>query len=122
MGLPLFQILIAPVRRGLAAPEDEWVTVTDGLHSDQNPRFSSDGKTIYFTSTRDGTLCIWAQPLDPASKRPLGPPIAFEHFHNEAGRAAAFFRGDGVDLTVARDKILINLPLVHSEIWMTEFN
>jgi Tol biopolymer transport system component/DNA-binding winged helix-turn-helix (wHTH) protein len=121
MGLPLFQILIAPVRRGLAAPESEWMTVTDGLHSDQNPRFSSDGKTIYFTSTRDGTLCIWAQPLDPASKHPLGPPIAFEHFHNEAGRAAAFFRGDGVDLTVARDKVLINLPLVHSEIWMTEF-
>jgi Tol biopolymer transport system component/DNA-binding winged helix-turn-helix (wHTH) protein len=121
-GLAFPQILIAPVRQGSAAKTADWIPVTDGRHSDENPLFSVDGNTIYFTSTRDGSLCIWAQPLDPASKRPLGPPIAFEHFHNEAGRAAAFFKGAGTDLTLSRDKILITLPQIQSDIWMSEFN
>jgi eukaryotic-like serine/threonine-protein kinase len=114
------QILIAPVRNGSAAVEAEWIAVTDGKHGDDKPQFSADGNTIYFTSTRDdGYLCIWAQRLDPVTKRPLGTPFAFEHFHNSAGRAAAIHQGSS-DLSVARDKILINLPQVHSEIWTTQ--
>ena len=66
---------------------------------------------MYFTSTRDGYLCIWAQRLDPVSKHPLGSPFAYEHFHNSPGAAAAFDQGT-FDLSVARDKILINLPQV----------
>jgi DNA-binding winged helix-turn-helix (wHTH) protein/Tol biopolymer transport system component len=116
---PLSQLLIAPVRRGAPAAEAEWIAVTDGRHRDDKPQFSADGNTLYFTSTRDGTLCIWAQRLDPVTKHPLGPPFAYEHFHDSAGRAGASSLG-GSDLSVARDKILINLPQVHSDTWMTQ--
>jgi eukaryotic-like serine/threonine-protein kinase len=115
------QILIAPVRNGSAAGEAEWIAVTDGQHSDDKPQFSADGNTVYFTSTRDDYLCIWAQRLDPVTKHPVGSPFAFEHFHNTAGRAAVFNQGSS-DLSVARDKILINLPQVRSEIWMTQLH
>jgi dipeptidyl aminopeptidase/acylaminoacyl peptidase len=72
------QILIAPVRYGLAAaPKTEWIAVTDGRNNDDKPQFSPDGNTVYFTSTRDGSLCIWAQRLDPATKHPLGQPPRF---------------------------------------------
>jgi hypothetical protein len=114
------QITIAPVRHGSAAGEAEWIAATDGRYEDDKPQFSADGNTVYFTSTRDGYLCIWAQRLDPATKHPLGPPFAFEHFHNSAGRSGA---SDQIysDLSVARDKILINLPQVHAaDIWMTQ--
>jgi DNA-binding winged helix-turn-helix (wHTH) protein/Tol biopolymer transport system component len=117
--LPPAQILIAPVRNGSAAGEAEWIAVTDGKHGDDKPQFSADGNTVYFTSTRDGYLCIWAQRLDPMTKHPLGPPFAYEHFHNAAGRAGVNHQGSS-DLSVARDKILINLPQVRSEIWMTQ--
>ena len=114
------QILIAPVRHGSAAAEAEWIAVTDGQHIDDKPQFSADGNTVYFTSTRDGYLCVWAQRLDPVTKHPLGSPFAYEHFHNATGRTAAFNQGRS-DLSVASDKILINLPQVtHSEIWMTQ--
>jgi DNA-binding winged helix-turn-helix (wHTH) protein/Tol biopolymer transport system component len=116
---PLSQILIAPVRHGSAATEGEWIAVTDGRHRDDKPQFSADGNTLYFTSTRDGNLCIWAQRLDPLTKHPLGPPFAYEHFHDSAGRAGAFSLEDS-DLSVARDKILINLPQVHSDTWMVQ--
>jgi eukaryotic-like serine/threonine-protein kinase len=113
------QILIAPVRNGSAAAEGEWIAVTDGTHGDDKPQFSADGNTVYFTSTRDEYLCIWAQRLDPVTKHPLGSAFAYEHFHNSEGRAAVVRQGQS-DLSVARDKMLINLPQVHSEIWMTQ--
>jgi DNA-binding winged helix-turn-helix (wHTH) protein/dipeptidyl aminopeptidase/acylaminoacyl peptidase len=117
--LPIAELLIAPVRNGSAAGEAEWIAVTDGKHGDDKPQFSADGNTLYFTSTRDEYLCIWAQRLDPVTKHPLGSPFAYEHFHNAEGRAAVALQGQS-DLSVARDKILINLPQVHSEIWMTQ--
>jgi Tol biopolymer transport system component/DNA-binding winged helix-turn-helix (wHTH) protein len=116
------QIMIAPVQHGSAAKQAEWITVTDGRSYDDKPQFSADGNTLYFTSARDGYLCIWAQRLDPATKHPLGPPFAFEHFHNSAGRGGTnFWQVSSADLSVARDKILINLPEVNSaDIWMTQ--
>jgi eukaryotic-like serine/threonine-protein kinase len=115
---PPSQIMIAPVRLGSAAPEAEWIPVTDGKHSDDKPQFSPDGNTVYFTSARDAYLCIWAQRLDPATKHPLGPPFAYEHFHNHGGWVATMNQGSS-DLSVARDKMLINLPQGESDIWLT---
>jgi len=114
------QIFIAPVRNGVAGREAEWIAVTDGRSSDDKPQFSPDGNTAYFTSTRDGYLCIWAQKLDPATKRPVRSAVAYEHFHNSMGRDAADpdWQGDS-DLVVARDKILINLSQIRTDIWMT---
>ncbi len=113
------QIMMAPVRHGLAGRKAEWIPVTDGVHSDDKPQFSADGNTVYFTSTRDGYLCIWARKLDPVTKHPVGAPFAFEHFHNSAGHDASLNQF-GSDLSVARDKMLINLPEIHSAIWMTQ--
>jgi Tol biopolymer transport system component/DNA-binding winged helix-turn-helix (wHTH) protein len=121
------QLMIAPVRNGLAGKEAEWISVTDGRYYNDKPQFSPDGNTLYFTSSRDGYLCIWAQKLDPMTKRPVGQPFAYEHFHNSAGRDAATFWGNGgsyfgfPDLSVARDKILFELPQFHTEVWMTQF-
>ncbi len=114
--------MIAPVRNGVAGKEAEWIAVTDGRYSDDKPQFSPDGNTVYFTSTRDGYLCIWAQKLDPVTKRPVGEPLGYEHFHNSAGRDGATFWGRDVfpDLSVARDKMLMELPEFRTEIWMTQ--
>jgi eukaryotic-like serine/threonine-protein kinase len=116
---PKAQILVAPVRNRLAGKESEWIAVTDGRYSDDKPQFSPDGNTVYFTSTRDGYLCIWAQRLDPVTKHPVGPPVPYEHIHNSLGRDAD---QGASNLSVARDKILINLPQVRSDIWITRIN
>jgi hypothetical protein len=118
-GGSLSQLLIAPMRNGSPAGQSEWIPVTDGKHTDDKPQFSADGNTVYFTSTRDGFLCIWAQRLDAKTKHPLGPPFAYEHFHNAAGRDSAWFVSES-DLSVARDKMLINLLQLHSDVWMTQ--
>jgi Tol biopolymer transport system component/DNA-binding winged helix-turn-helix (wHTH) protein len=116
------QIMIAPVRNGVAGKETEWIAVTDGRYSDDKPQFSPDGNTVYFTSTRDGYLCIWAQKLHPVTKRPVGEALGYEHFHNSAGRdgATSWSREVFPDLSVARDKMFMELPQLRTEIWMTQ--
>jgi hypothetical protein len=62
-----------------------------------------------------------AQKLNPATKRPVGAPYGFEHFHNSSGAHAASSNiQDRCDLSVARDKMLINLPNGHADMWITQ--
>jgi Tol biopolymer transport system component len=118
------RILISRVRHGVAADENQWVTVTNGQYTDDKPQFSADGKTLYFVSTRDGYLCIWAQRLDPQTKHPIGPPYAFEHFHNAMGHDAATWPDliNGADLTIGLDRMLISLPQFQSSLHMLQLN
>ena len=70
----VFKKLPSPIRLGPRSNTDragaawhgrqaEWIAITDGRNNDDKPQFSPDGNTVYFTSTRDGYLCIWAQRL-----------------------------------------------------------
>jgi eukaryotic-like serine/threonine-protein kinase len=113
------QIMMAPVRDGRAAPEGEWVALTDGRFCDDKPQITGASDFVYFTSDRDGYLCVWAQRLDVRTKHPIDQPRAVEHFHNSTGRDAVNFPGNQgmVDLTMAADKLFINLPLRRADIW-----
>ena len=55
------RIYIASFRKA-RVPRSEWIQVTDG-RTDDKPRFSNDGKLMFFTSDRDGFVCFWAQRL-----------------------------------------------------------
>jgi hypothetical protein len=65
--------------------------------------------------------CIWGQRLDPATKRPIGEAFGFEHFHDASQKDLdGLWNGDGADLSVARDKIIVSLVQWHVGIWMTQ--
>jgi len=48
--------------------------VTDDTHTDWNPFFSTDGRTLYYISDRSGRPNLWRVPIDEASGRVIGPP------------------------------------------------
>jgi Tol biopolymer transport system component len=52
------------------------VSVTNDPDLDWNPVWSPDGRFLYFSSDRGGTLGLWRVPVDEASGRPTGPPQA----------------------------------------------
>jgi len=113
--------MIAPVRNGVAAPEAEWISITDGRFVDDKPQFSPDGNTLYFTSRRDNHLCIWAQRLDRITKHPVGAPFAVQHFHGvQSWRIMDTLHT--VQLWVARDKLVTNFWEFHGDIWMTKLD
>jgi eukaryotic-like serine/threonine-protein kinase len=112
------QLLIAPVRNGAPAGKGEWIAVTDGAYDDDKPQFSADGNNLYFTSDRDGYLCIWAVRLNPATKHPEGAPFAIKHFHNAAGWFSKAYYHFGAALSVGREKMATNLIEPRTDIWM----
>ncbi len=67
------RIFIAPFRKTLV-PRSEWIAVTRGDWDDK-PRFSVDGKLIFFVTGRDGPRRLWAQKLR-SDMRPDGKPVA----------------------------------------------
>jgi eukaryotic-like serine/threonine-protein kinase len=73
-------IAIAPVDGPKPVPESAWITITRSEAQDW-ANWSPDGKTLYFTSSRDGHSCLWGQRLDASSHRPVGEALAVQHLH-----------------------------------------
>jgi Tol biopolymer transport system component len=77
----LSKLYVAPMHDEAAAPDDQWIQVTDGSDSVDLARWSPDGRTLYFVSNRDGHRCIWMQRLAAGSHRLEGQAIAVCHLH-----------------------------------------
>jgi len=137
--------LLAPPGRwwasGRFSPDERWITLLDGRswHSYVAPfqgeapigqsalitimeglmrPWSPDGTLLYGWANRDGFICLWAQRLDPATKRPAGAPFAIFHSHSARLSLA---NGSDLEVDVARDKIVFSMGERTGNIWMAEF-
>ncbi len=57
------RIVIAPIDGPKPVPESAWIQIAEEGAEDW-ANWSNDGKTLYFTSGRDGHTCLWAQRID----------------------------------------------------------
>jgi len=73
-------IAIAPINGPRPVPESAWIRIADEGAEDR-ASWSPDGKTLYFTSQRDGHKCLYGQHIDEISRRPVGDVFAIQHFH-----------------------------------------
>jgi Tol biopolymer transport system component/DNA-binding winged helix-turn-helix (wHTH) protein len=73
-------IMIAPVDGPRPVPESAWIKIAEEQAEDW-ANWSPDGKTLYFTSARDGHFCLWGQRIDAKSHTPAGPAFAVLHLH-----------------------------------------
>ena len=67
------QILVAPVDATSPIARSDCIDITDKDHFDAMPRWSADGRSLYFLSNRTGNLDIWWVGLSP-DNRPRGEP------------------------------------------------
>src|SRR5262249_54592957 len=109
------QIHIIPSAPAYPLAPEEWLTIVGDTGS--FPNWSADGSLLYYISERDGANCLWAQPLDPLTKRPVGPPRAVQHFHQPRLRA-----GTGAIATndVQDGYAYITLTETTGNIWMLD--
>jgi eukaryotic-like serine/threonine-protein kinase len=112
---------VAPFRKLSLIEVREWIPITDGQGAPDVPRWSPDGTLLYYVSDRDGSRCIWAQRLVPETKRPIGEPFAVFHSHDREHSLSNVAVG-GIDLAVARDKIIFNMGELKGNIWSAEFH
>jgi serine/threonine protein kinase len=110
------RVFVARVQDSSVALEPDWIAVTDDGDA---PGWSPQGGLLYFWSDRDGSPCLWAQRLDPSTKRAAGPPINIRHFHSRGLSWKNLYLG-APDLAVVRDRIVFNLGEHTGNVWMTE--
>jgi serine/threonine protein kinase/Tol biopolymer transport system component len=110
---------IAPFQGTEPGSVSDWISITDGLSFDDTPRWSPNGNYLYYLSQRDGFRCIWAQRLDPTTKRPLDAPTAVQHLHNRR-RSISGVSLASLDLAVTRDKLIFNMTDLWGSLWAAE--
>jgi serine/threonine protein kinase/Tol biopolymer transport system component len=98
-------------------PVSEWIPMTDGQAWDDKSRWAPDGKSMYFVSERDGFRCIWRQPLDPATMRPVGAPQSIRHFHEARLSLRNVLMGP-LAIQVTRDRLIVSLGERTGNIWL----
>jgi hypothetical protein len=104
------RIAIAPVYGPKPVPESAWITIAEaGI--DDYANWSPDGKTLYFSSPRDGHTCLWGQRIEASSHQPVGEAFAVQHLH---GRVS--FRRAG--WSAASGRIALALVEDTGNIWM----
>ena len=119
IGSPRSQVFVAPYRGHVRIEANEWIPVTQGWDADDKPRWSPNGNLLYFISDRDGFRCIWAQRLDPDTKRPVGEPFDVKHFHR-ARLSMLNVNLALLEISVARDRMVFCLGERTGNIWMAE--
>ncbi len=115
------RIYIAPVPENptAAIPVESWIPVTDGGYWDDKPRWSPDGKAIYFISTRDGFRCIWSQSLNPQTKRPARPAVPVYHLHHARLSMTNVDIGP-LSIAVARNRLVFSLGELTGNVWLAK--
>jgi Tol biopolymer transport system component/predicted Ser/Thr protein kinase len=98
------------------SPRGAWVDVSDGPAWVGSPRWSPDGRLLYYLSDRDGFNCVWARSLDPVTKRPTGEPFAVVHAHHNAMKMTMPAKGSFA-LAVARGRLVFNASEMTGEIY-----
>jgi serine/threonine protein kinase/Tol biopolymer transport system component len=101
-------ISIAPVDGPKPIPEGAWITIAPSEAQDW-ANWSPDGKSLYFTSNRDGHRCLWAQRLDPTSKRPLGEPFPVHHLHGRLSYKDGGWSAGGGRIGLVLDEAVGNI-------------
>jgi serine/threonine protein kinase len=95
-----------------------WILLTPESQLAERPRWSEDGKTIYYLSNRDGYLCVWGQAFVPGEKGPPGKPFPIMHYHDyprfSPNSADYVSRG----FSAARGSIFLNVGEEVEALWM----
>jgi len=107
-------VYVAPLRDGPAVSPAQWIPLTGGASVNTAPRWSPDGRRVYFFSDRDGFRCIWYAPFE--NGRP-GEPVPLRHFHTLRQSLNSIPVAE-LELAVSRDRVVFSLDEPAGNIWL----
>jgi Tol biopolymer transport system component/DNA-binding winged helix-turn-helix (wHTH) protein len=95
-----------------------WRAMTEGTWFDDKPRWSPDGRILYFVSNRTGVANIWGRRFDTSAGTPIGEPFPVTSF-----RSAQFVltpRTVQMDIAITPTKLLLPMSESRSDLWMLD--
>lgn len=93
-----------------------WIPIGAYSGSSDQGRWSGDGKTVFYRSTRDGFSCIWGQQFDSQSGKTKGRPFAVMHFHSSRLSPQTVVP-PSFNISVFGDSIYLNIGEVSVSVW-----
>jgi len=95
-----------------------WMPVTDGTAYDDKPRWSPDGRTLYFISNREGRSNVWGQRIEPSTGTPVGQPFRVTSF-DEGRQSLAPYIGQ-LTMSVTPTRLVLPMYEANGQIWMLD--
>ena len=94
--------VIVEVMPTTGADDRHWVPVTDEHGWADKPRWSPDGKLLYFTTRKDGFWNLWAVRFDAVQGKPAGAPFQVTHFGNPERELSPLIQSSEVGISAKR--------------------
>jgi Tol biopolymer transport system component/DNA-binding winged helix-turn-helix (wHTH) protein len=95
-----------------------WSRITDGQHWDDKPRWSLDGRTIYFISGSGGLFNVWGIRFDPETGKTVGAPFQVSKFDRPRLMIPRWIPAVGFSLT--QDKFVSTMTEESGNIWVLD--
>ena len=102
----------------IPAAGGQWIRITDGHHWDDKPRWSPDGKAIYFVSGRGGFFNIWGIRFDSSRRKPMGEPFGVTAFGGPSLMIPDWI--PQVELSLSQGKLVLSMAEVSGSIWLLD--
>ena len=102
----------------ISASGGEWIKLTEGRYWDDKPRWSPDGKAIYFVSNRTGFFNVWRVRFDPASGKPLDQPTRVTDF--ESTTQMIIPNIIQLEMALTSNRIILPMMETFGSIWVLE--
>ena len=95
-----------------------WTAITDGSAYDDKPRWSRDGRALYFVSNRGGRLDVWGRRVDESTGQPQGEPFRVTAFDSGPRTLAPSLRQVGV--TLSTDHMFLPMHEAIGHVWILD--
>ena len=95
-----------------------WTLISKGKPWDDKPRWSPDGKTIYFVSARGGFFNVWGIRFDSTNGKPAGEAFRVTSF--ESPRLMISDSIPLVELSLTQDKLVVTMEDRSGSIWLLD--
>jgi eukaryotic-like serine/threonine-protein kinase len=111
-----YRICVIPHRPGSAVPESQWIQFTGEDHWEDKPRWSEDGRAIYFQSNRDGFNCIWSRRFNSRRMTAEEPIQPYRHFHARSSNLDEVSH-EAFNFWIAGGQVVLNVAESRGNIW-----
>lgn len=102
----------------MPAAGGRWRALTDGQQYDDKPRWTPNGRAVYFVSDRDGLLNVWGRRFDVSAGEVVGSPFRVTSFSSPDKMMATDRVRMRFDLT-ARE-LFVPIESAKAELWILD--
>ena len=96
----------------------EWRRITEGKYFDDKPRWSPDGRTLYFISDRGGFFNVWGIRFDPVAGEVVGEPFRVTTFDSPGQMILPEVRI--MEMALVSDRLILPIREVSGGVWILE--